>query len=200
MSSTSRRVVLALALAAAACASNPAPHGWLPNAKEAQRSASGAWISVRCEKREPVDRVAGELIALDAERVYILTDAGLVTVPSASVKQGTLAAYETDAGGLAAWGALGSASTLSHGHFLIFTAPTWILATAATTQTESRAAQVRYPEKPFASFRPYARFPQGLPPGFEPSVLGRPRQGPPTLHTTPRKTDERPGGQSADRP
>ncbi|HEY2944210.1 MAG TPA: hypothetical protein VGN09_17375 [Vicinamibacteria bacterium] len=123
--------------------------------------------------------VEGELIAVSDDRVYVLTDSGLVDVPHESVAKAILAAYATGEGQLAGWGALGTLSTLSHGIYLVITAPIWIIAGIMAAAGESRAGLVRYPEKPLTSFRLYARFPQGLPAGLEASALGRLEGKPP---------------------
>jgi hypothetical protein len=174
MCGPSRRVLAALLAASlAGCASNPAPKGWLPPAVKAQEQAYGGWISLTCRKAEAVAHVEGELIAVSDDRVYVLTDTGLVEVPHESVAKATLAAYATGDGQLAGWSALGTLSTLSHGGYLLITAPLWIIAGITAAAGESRAGLLHYPEKPLASFRPYARFPQGLPAGLEASALGR---------------------------
>jgi hypothetical protein len=174
MCGPSRRVLAAfLAASLTGCASNPAPKGWLPPAVKAQEQAYGGWISLSCKNAEAVTHVEGELIAITDDRVYVLADSGLVDVPHESVAKATLAAYATGDGQLAGWSALGTLSTLSHGAYLILTAPMWIIAGIMAAAGESRAALLHYPEKPLASFRAYARFPQGLPAGFEASALGR---------------------------
>jgi len=155
-----------------ACVTSPAPKGWLPLAAKAQAQANGGWISLTCKKTESCGRIDGELIAVGDERMWVLTASGLVDVSRESVANATLATYATGAGQIAGWSALGALSTLSHGAFLIFSAPVWILGGFAATNSETRAGLVRYPQKPLASFRPYARFPQGLPEGLDPAALG----------------------------
>ena len=162
-----------LAGALAACAANPAPVGWIRPAEAAQRLALGGWIAVRCGgKPEPC--AAGELIAVENDRFRVLGEAGLVDVPKGSVETAVLAAYTSDRGGLSAWAALGTLSTLSHGGFLLFTAPLWIGTGIGVAAAESRAPLVRYPERPMEDFRPYARFPQGLPSDVDAAALGPP--------------------------
>ncbi len=167
-----------LAMLMLACAWNPAPVGWLPHAKDAGRQANGGWISLDFDKRDRFPTVQGELIAVTEDCVYALTDSGLRDVALASVKTATLGAYAPDAGLLATWSTLGTVATLSHGLFLFFTAPVWIIAGIATAAAEQRGARLRHPPTPFADFRPYARFPQGLPPGFDASALGPLRAAP----------------------
>lgn len=179
MSAASRRnsLVALIATSLLACASNPAPAGWRPKPRDAQRQAWGGWLVVKGKSGETL--AAGELIAVDEPRLYVLTaESGLVVVTRDFLAKAILTGYGTKEEALAGWTTAGTLSTLSHGVFLIFTAPTWIIAGAVGTTSESRAGLLRYPQEPLASFRPYARFPQGLPPGFDPKELGHLRVAP----------------------
>ncbi len=163
---------LALATLLSGCASNPAPKTWRPTLAQAQQSTRGGWILV-----EPVasgappanaSPVEGELIAIDDSSYHVLTAGGLRSVPRATTHRITLVAYSTSPGTLAIWASVGGLSTLSHGYYMAFTAPMWIIAGVFTAINESGAGLVRDAERA----RAYARFPQGLPPGFDPAALG----------------------------
>ncbi len=157
--------LLAGVLCACACAGNPAPRGWLAAPRVAQRQAYGGWIELRCGASECG---RGELIAVDEDRVIVLGPAGTESVRTAAVTRATLAAYRTQTGAAAAWGTLGTISTISHGGFLILTVPfMWLPVSIGAAAEESRAALVRFPGERWPAFRPYARFPQGLPPGLD---------------------------------
>ena len=156
-----------LATSLAGCASNPAPPGWRPAPSEAQRSVRGGWIVLDC-KTPPNRRILGELIAVDDDALHVLTADGLHAVPRAEVRKARLVGYGTEGGALGAWMGVGALSTLSHGFYLVFTAPLlWFLGGGLATSEESRGGFV-----PEAEFRAYARFPQGLPPGLDRSTLG----------------------------
>jgi len=65
----------------------------------------------------------------------------------------------------------GSLSTASHGVYLLFTLPIWLITTAGASYAHSAAGYVRADyQKPLAAeidkIRKWARFPQGLPPGY----------------------------------
>jgi len=157
-----------LAAFAGGCASNPAPQGWLPKAVVAQRTTRGGWIVVERKKDAPGGRVAGELIAVEEDRIYVLDDSGLQTVERGSIEKMNLAGYATDGAALGGWAALGTLSTLSHGKFLVLTAPLlWLAGGIASAADESRGGFA----KP-GDFQKYARFPQGLPPGLDADALG----------------------------
>jgi len=159
--------VALLASTLAGCASNPAPQTWRPEPREAQRSVRGGWIALDC--KEPAKRrVEGELIAVDDDALHVLTAEGLRAVPRAEVRKARLVGYGDESGALGAWMALGTLSTLSHGAYLILTAPLlWLTGGGASVADESRGGFI-----PEAQFRAYARFPQGLPPGLDLATLG----------------------------
>jgi hypothetical protein len=97
-----------------------------------------------------------------------LTAAGLQSVPRASVHRITLVGYGTPVGALDVWAVAGGISTLSHGGFLLFTAPMWVIGGIVATRTEKGAGM--FHDDDLA--RRFARFPQGLPPAFDPRSLG----------------------------
>lgn len=169
-------VALTLAVAAACapgCAGNPAPREWRPPAAVAQRSSRGGWITIEAvgaSRVRSTDRplAEGELIAIDETAFHVLTTGGLQSVPRASAHRITLVRYGTPGGTLALWAVAGGFSTLSHGGFLLLTAPMWAIAGIAATLTEKRAGMLHDDDLA----RRFARFPQGLPPGFDPKSLG----------------------------
>jgi hypothetical protein len=156
-----------LAMTLAGCATNPAPRSWRPAPKEAQRSIRGGWIAL--ERKQPAkERVEGELIAVDDDALHVLTAEGLRAVPRAEVRKAKLVGYGDESGALGAWVGIGTLSTLSHGGFLVLTAPLlWLLGGGSAAADESRAGFIRE-----AEFHAYARFPQGLPPGLDLATLG----------------------------
>jgi hypothetical protein len=145
------------------CARNTAPPGWHPPALVALRSTHGGWIRV-----EGTVLTEGELIAVDQTAFHVLTQSGFQSVPRAAVRRITLTGYGNRARTLALWSVLGGASTLSHGFYLLFTAPTWT-AGGIIASLKEKHASIWHDED--VAFR-FARFPQGLPSGFDPKTLG----------------------------
>lgn len=163
-----------LALAVAACAGHTAPSGWLADPDAAQQEAFGGWMSVSCATSAPDCADSdGELIAVHPDSVYVLTFSSLRAIPRASIESATLMGYDSHKGDLALWGFLGTVGTLSHGLLLIFTAPIWIIAGTSATSAQSRLPRLAYPNRGLEEFRFHARFPQGLPPGFDAATLRR---------------------------
>jgi hypothetical protein len=172
--------ILALVLIAtlSACATNPAPRRWLAPAREAATDPYGAWIVLHADARTELTR--GELLAVAADSVFVLTEAGRVEgVARAAIDHATIAYYDSEWHKTAWWAAAGTLSTLSHGFGLVFTAPAWILSGTLAARADSRAPliAVNSPER-WAQAHTYARFPGGLPDGL-PNVLPvKPRRQP----------------------
>jgi len=150
------------------CAGNPAPEGFLPSPTKAVNDVYGGWMQVTVPAGRRDSTIAGELIAVRADTVWILPDSGgVAAVPTTTVRKGWLARYRSDAGAVAGFTTLGVLSTISNGAFLILTAPTWLITGIVATSNESRAPLVDGPPFAWADLAAYARFPQGLPPGID---------------------------------
>ena len=166
--------VLSLVIASqlSGCAHNPAPKGWRPSAVVAQHSTRGGWIVVEPRGSDvsspDASRVEGELIAIDDDAYHVLTAGGLRSVSRSSPHRITLVAFGTSPGAIAAWASVGGLSTLSHGGFLLLTAPMWAVSGVVAAAKESGAGILHEADRA----RAFARFPQGLPPGFDPAALG----------------------------
>lgn len=166
-----KRIVVAVlmaAVAAAGCAKTYAPSGWLPSASDAPQSPYGAWVHVEYRYTGNLQaNTGGELIAMSADSMYVLVPQGrLLAVCNHDVIRAQAEAYDAGLGAVAAWSILGTLSTLSHGYYLIFSAPLWIVSGSASGSVLSREPIVSYPDDSLASFAALARFPQGLPPNI----------------------------------
>ena len=126
---------------------------------------------------------SGELIAIDDHDVWILERANLLHVPLAQVSKLDVHPYAVSTGAITGWGVLGTLSTVTHGYFLILSAPVWIISSVAIGAGHSRTAVVRYPGDSWQQAAEWARFPQGMPPGMSATEL---IHGRPTIPATPR--------------
>jgi hypothetical protein len=151
----------------------------LPSARETVTCPRGAWIRIEYTAEAAHRKVQGELIAVDPTAVHVLDPAGeLIAVPTAWVTGGRAAVHTNVAGALALWGVLGTASTVSHGLLLIWTAPLlWLHVAIVLPVQESRAGLLEIPPHDWGLLRPWARFPQGLPEGLTRADLGTPYGG-----------------------
>ncbi len=161
----------ALAVVAMGCASTTAPSQWLPRPDRAQALAYGGWISVYYAKGRTKLQAHGELLAIHADSLFVLSANSLTAIPTAKTKKATLTAYDANVGPLVAWSVLGTLSTASHGAGLIISAPVWIITGIAATSAQSYAPQLSFPKKSWNEFRKYARFPNGLPPNIDRRAL-----------------------------
>lgn len=177
--------ICVLLLVCSGCASTSAPVDWVPSAAEAQKEAYGAWADVTVQpeaintgtgQEESVLR--GELIAVSDEFLYVLTyrpeisgGGHLVTVSRNDVVQVRLDRYDSAANLLALWPIFGALSTISHGAFLVLSAPIWIIGGGASVSRHSYAPIYTYPSDAWDGLAGFARFPQGLPAGIETSDL-----------------------------
>ncbi len=155
----------------AGCASSTAPRGWLPQAVEAQSAAHGGWLSLRVNGGSRGAVHEGELLAIQADSIFILEHGTCFGLPTAQVVKATLTAYDANTRLLAIWTLGGTLSTASHGVGLILSAPVWIIAGTAATASQSRAPQTTFTPATWEKTRAYARFPQGLPEGLDRSSL-----------------------------
>lgn len=160
---------IALGATAAGCFRSTAPRGWLPAAEEASYQAFGSWIRLEDRSRRPAVVTEGELIAIDRDTIHVHSFGGLVSLPRASVCCVTLTAFHQEYGSVAAWAALGTLSTVSHGFGLLLTAPIWMLAGTAAASNASVAPRIRSTDPEV--LRRFARFPQGIPPGVDRATL-----------------------------
>ena len=159
------------------CASTTAPHGWLPPPSVAQHEGFGSWISVSYRTGDLIRTVHGELIAIHSNQVFILTVQELTSISTDSIYDMKLTAYNARAGGLTGWTCLGILSTISHGVFLIFTSPVWLIGGSIATVGRSYEPQMTYPARLLIEFHAYARFPHGLPEGIDRQSLKPKRPG-----------------------
>jgi hypothetical protein len=154
-----------------ACLSNPVADRHIPEPDELGRRPFGSWAVAEDDHGRRID---GELIAIDRGAVYLLGErAVLSALPTTALKKLTLVAYNAKSGGLVGWGVLGYFSTVGNGWFAVFTAPPWLVTTIIVSVVEHNAPIYQYPDTKLDVMQRYARFPQGLPPRFDPARLGR---------------------------
>ena len=148
------------------CATNSAPRGWLRQSEETQFMAFGGWIDVQHKtatlQKRP-QKMKGELIAIHTDSIFILTETGLLVLSKADISRAKVTAFNSNSSTTIGWTFLGTLSTLSHGLFLIFTAPAWILTGTIATIAQSRAPQIAKTKRnTWEALAKYARFPQGI--------------------------------------
>jgi hypothetical protein len=149
--------LLALAVASSGCRTSSAPLAAVTSVQRLPERVSGMWVRVTTSSGTVVN---GELIAAMHDSLFVI-DAELQTVPRDAIREVELTRYTPQYGPIAAWVLAGTASTLSHGFFLLFTAPAWLTSGIAAGAAESRRAILHTTD--FTELARYARFPGGLP-------------------------------------
>ena len=173
-------LILIASCALAGCKSNPDPRK--PSTDDVQRTALGGWLVVTSHQG---GQAQGELIAVDATSLTLLTwskppaQRALYTLSIPSIKRAELFRYVSEASGIGVWGGFGTLSTISHGVFLVLTAPLWVITTSIAASTETHHVTLVYPHDSMAELAKWARFPQGMPPGIDPRALVTPMPLPP---------------------
>ena len=150
-----------LAVAGLSCTSNPAPNGWLPTPLQAAADPWGAWIRLSLTD---TFTIAGELLAVDGDTVFVLPEDGEVRrVPQSFVASARVAWFDPDVEEMGMWGFLGTLGSFSHGIGLVLSMPVWIISGTAAAASESRAPLLDSQRAGWDVLRRYARFPGGIP-------------------------------------
>jgi hypothetical protein len=149
---------LCLAFTLAACLSNPDPR--MPSVDDTQKSPFGGWIAVTHKDGVVIH---GELLAIDADKIWVYSTTNQTESLSLhDVTKAELFKYEAD-WGIGLWGFLGSVSTISHGFFLVFSFPIWVISSSVVAAIESYHVRLRLPEDNIDELAKWARYPQGMP-------------------------------------
>jgi len=182
-------VAALLAACAQGCAGSRAPKYWLGEAADAAREPYGGWIYLeRARPDSAGGPVAGELLAVSLDTVFLAGRAfarpgqpesavgpGFLAVPVREIESARLQVYDAASGGLAALTAVGVLSTASNGKLAVGTAPMWLLGGSLTTAGRSLEPIHDFPAEDLLDWAPYARYPQGLPPGLNRSAVAMKR-------------------------
>lgn len=162
-------------------------------------SVTGRLVEVRPTSAKQSPPAKGELIAVGPEQLWILEDKGIHEVPLSSIGEvdvrrhklgGKQAALWAVVGALVTGGALTAACSSVEGNggcgkVFLAVGATWGLFGGVSAASLERSSRLPIPSPDWEALRPYARFPQGLPPGLDPAIL-RPSPAP----LDPRKKDE----------
>jgi hypothetical protein len=106
---------------------------------------------------------SGELLAVEPEGIYLLADDKTSFVAMRDVKKVSVELYSSDWGWMAGWTALGTASTLTHGFYLLFTAPVWLTTGTVTAAVAGASNDLKVTPAQLPRLWQFARFPAGLP-------------------------------------
>jgi hypothetical protein len=146
------------------CATTKVPSHWLSEPEQSASDAYGGWINI--ESRE--NHMAGELIAMSEDTVFI-ADSAFHAVGSKDILSARLVSY--NAPRMGGYVILGTISTILNGWFLIFSGPMWLIGGTIAASLRTFEPIIDYPERTLTDFRPFARYPQGLPPDLNRGMI-----------------------------
>lgn len=151
-----------------ACGHSEAPQQWKIPVRKLGQHPHGAWADVDLITNGQTGFLSGELLAIQDEEAVIRRSSDLARVHIACIQRLHLAAFENEYAATVFYGVVGIVTTLSHGVWLVFTAPVWALTTTGASVGSARAGTFDFgPGAPrLSGANGWARFPAGLPPGF----------------------------------
>jgi len=156
------------------CKTSKIPASYKLSPNEVRSGITGSWIKLILQSKsdlEPSPEFSGELIAIQTDTIYVLTETRLEAVSSKMIDEAVLQIYTNQAKKIATiTGLLYSPNILgaifkNAGAYLILGMP-WILTGTITAISESYddSNLLIYPAKnPINDFKMFARFPMGLP-------------------------------------
>ena len=110
----------------------------------------------------PMADVHGELLAVDAKHLWVMKGVAAAPIHFEHIREVRVARYDGQAAIGGFWAVLGAISGISHGFWVLISAPLWGTIGGAAAATMSAGESVAKPGG-FTALKPYARFPQGLP-------------------------------------
>ena len=168
-------LVLALISAPIGCATS----GALP--------VGGRQVQVTPRPDTGSKKVEGELIAVDEERIWVLGEEQVITIPVSTVQLVRLQRHSMNGKRVGQWSVLGALVTggalaiacgsvegSGCGKVFLAVGATWAIGGAIAASTIRSSSKIQLDVRT-RSLQPYARFPQGLPEGVDLSKLQEPR-------------------------
>lgn len=108
--------------------------------------------------------IEGELLAVEGGTIWLLNNGRKSRLPIWGInKLELLGLSPPSAGVLGAWTTIGSLSTISHGFFLVFSLPIWLVGGISATVGQSHVNRLQIPLSQIGKLHQYARYPQGMP-------------------------------------
>ena len=160
------------------CGTVKIPANYRYTARQLKREITGNWINIKLNSKiiaESDTIIAGELIAIQSDTIYLITLDGMKGVHVSSIDNADLYMYMNQAGLYAALTGLlylpdiVAALVTGIPEFLLLGVP-WVVTSGIITIAEgsNHSNILNYPD--FCSLeelQKFARFPQGMPPGID---------------------------------
>jgi hypothetical protein len=155
------------------CSISNIPMSYRFNPRDVIKEITGNWIEVKTSSNDienPEIKLSGELIAIQSDTVYILTEVKLNSILLSRINEATLYIYYNQGGKYAAVTGLLylpdiiAAAANGIPAFLAIGIPWLLIGSIITFSEGSNSNELIYPKKnTIEDFRKYARFPQGVP-------------------------------------
>jgi len=164
------------------CRSALIPAGYNLGPRDVSKSFTGCWIdvfSVSGDSAVLKVNLSGELIALQDDSAYILTEVSFVALPVNNIKSAELHVFKPQGAMGPVVGLLsflpniaGEIASSTGGAFLLLGVPVAVSGILFGIGEAGSNATLKYPEKNnLEEFVKFARFPQGLPSGLKTKEL-----------------------------
>jgi hypothetical protein len=121
---------------------------------------------IRVEHRDREGKLLkfwGELLAVDGRSLWVLAGARTRRVERRSLRSVKLEMHPSNAALMGIWSAVGAISTLSHGRYLVISAPVWVVAGTGAVASAWTGNELKVPLDRLDELRQFARFPAGMP-------------------------------------
>lgn len=164
-----KTLIIAVALSLGALLSSCSTSYMLPKSTEAHANVYGAYIELRLKRGKPVRDIQGELIAVDAQKLYIISTQydSLYHIELEKEKVLKFRLYHFEPEYPVVSNVALSLLPISHGIMLVWTLPTNIIGMGVVNSQIKDRASSTSSEMELDAIGPFARFPQGLPPNLK---------------------------------
>jgi hypothetical protein len=177
MSRPGRATLLAVLLATSACkTANPDRTLHLGQPEQDVRVGEVPVRGSLAKVKRVSEEFVAEVLAVDEESLWLQHEGKEIQVPRALIQRVEIELYPSKAAETGIWTGFGTASTLSHGFFLLISAPVWLITGITASVSAARANTVVFEPHQLDLLQQYARFPQGMPPATTPEAA--PPDGP----------------------
>jgi len=146
----------------------------------------GREVTVVTEGKET--KLKGELLVVDKDKLWVRTADGVRELPLGDVREVRVKRHGFGArqaliwagvGGLATGGGMAAACSSVEGNHScaavgLVIGGLWLLVGGLTAPALESSSRIDYPKPTADALRPFARLPQGLPPGVAPTALSAP--------------------------
>jgi len=164
------------------CQNSMIPRAYVPGPSMAEKSITGSWIVMTIQQDLPLpakSEISGELIAIENDTVYLLTRSSFLRIRQGTVSKAVIYPFRPQSSTVLAITGLSLLPTLfgsvirpDPGAALLLLGIPLVVTGTIMGMNEYYGSIIRYPQYySLKDLSRFARFPQRLPPGFDPERL-----------------------------